>query len=93
MIKSRNEYSIETELCICFAKSNQIFVCEFVRIFCCEYKQVMPVNGVGEYTETCEYEANKIHIRFDSLQKVNKKVANISPSRKYVHTYYVYHGR
>jgi hypothetical protein len=31
-------------------------------------KQMMRINGVYEYTETCEYEANKIHIRLDSLR-------------------------
>ncbi len=39
----------------------------------CEYfeaniKRIMRINGVCEYTETCEYEAKKIHIRLDLLQ-------------------------
>ncbi len=39
----------------------------------CEYfeanmKRMMQINGVCEYAETCEYEANKIHIRLDLLQ-------------------------
>ncbi len=29
---------------------------------------------LGEYTETCEYEANKIHIRVDSLRSEKKKL-------------------
>ncbi len=66
-------------------------ICEFVRIFCSEYKQIMPINGVCEYTETCEYEANKIHIHLIRF-KANKKVTKIAPPRKYVRTYYVYHG-
>jgi hypothetical protein len=37
---------------------------------------MMRKNGVCEYTETCEYEANKIHIRLDSLRSEEKKVAN-----------------
>jgi hypothetical protein len=28
-------------------------------------KRMMRINGAGEYTNTCEYEANKIHIRLD----------------------------
>jgi hypothetical protein len=35
---------------------------------------MMRINGVCEYTETCEYEANKIHIRFDSLRSEYKKL-------------------
>jgi hypothetical protein len=29
---------------------------------------MMQINGVTEYTETCEYEANKIHIRIKKLR-------------------------
>ncbi len=32
----------------------------------------MRINGVCEYTETCEYEENKIHIRLDSLRSEKK---------------------
>ncbi len=53
--------------CICFV-SNQISVCELVRIFWSEYEANDGINGVCEYTETCAYEENKIHIRLDSLQ-------------------------
>ncbi len=31
-------------------------------------KRMMQVIGVWEYTKTCEYEMNKIHIRLDLLQ-------------------------
>jgi hypothetical protein len=61
--------------CIIFA-SNRIFACKFVRIFGSEYEQMMWINGVCKYTETCEYEANKIHIRWDSHRSEFKKVAN-----------------
>jgi hypothetical protein len=36
-------------------------------------KRLMRINGVCEYTETCEYEENKIDISFDSLQSESKK--------------------
>ncbi len=39
-------------------------------------KRMMRINGVCEYTEICEYEANKIHIRLDSLRSEQKNVAN-----------------
>jgi hypothetical protein len=64
-----DSYRIMYLFCI---KSN---ICEFVRIFSSEYKQIMPINGVCEYTETCEYEANKIHIRLIRF-KANKKVTD-----------------
>jgi hypothetical protein len=32
-------------------------------------KRMMQINGVCEYTETCEYEANKIYIRLDEANK------------------------
>jgi hypothetical protein len=32
----------------------------------------MRINGVCEYNETCDYEANKIHIRLDSLRSEKK---------------------
>jgi hypothetical protein len=35
---------------------------------------MMRINGVCEYTGTCEYEANKIHIRLDSLEANKKKL-------------------
>ncbi len=46
---------------------------EYLYANLCEYfeviiKRMMRKNGVCEYTETCEYEANKIHIRLDSLR-------------------------
>jgi hypothetical protein len=34
---------------------------------------MMRINGVCELDETCEYEANKIHIRLDSLRSEIKK--------------------
>jgi hypothetical protein len=40
-------------------------LCEF---FEANVKQMMRINGVYEYTETCEYEANKIHFRLDSFR-------------------------
>ncbi len=30
--------------------------------------RMMRINGVCEYTKTCEYKANKIHIRLDSIR-------------------------
>jgi hypothetical protein len=36
-------------------------------------KRIMRINGVGEFTETCEYETNKIHILLDSLRSELKK--------------------
>jgi hypothetical protein len=50
---------------------------EYVYANLCEYfmanmKRMMRINGVCEYTETCEYEANKIHFRLDSLQSEKK---------------------
>ena len=44
----------------------------------CEYyeanmKGMMRINGDCEYTETSEYEANKIHIRLDLLRSDRKK--------------------
>jgi hypothetical protein len=38
-----------------------------------EYKRMMWIHGVCEYTETCNYVANKIHIRF-KLRSEEKKV-------------------
>jgi hypothetical protein len=31
-------------------------------------KRMIRINGVSEYTETCEFEANKIYIRLESLR-------------------------
>jgi hypothetical protein len=53
----------------CFA-SNRIFVCEY---FEANMKRMMRITGVFEYIETCECEANKIHIHLDSVRKANKK--------------------
>ncbi len=33
---------------------------------------MMRINGVCEFTESCEYEADKIHIRLDSLRSEKK---------------------
>jgi hypothetical protein len=38
---------------------------------------MMRINGVCEYTETCNYEANKIHIRFKASKRI-KKGANMA---------------
>ena len=38
------------------------------KYFEADMKLVMRRNIVCEYTKTCEYEANKIHIRLDSLR-------------------------
>jgi hypothetical protein len=58
---------------------------EYLHANLCEYfkanmKRMMRTNGVGEYTETCGYEANKIHIRLGSLQSEYKKNANTAHS-------------
>jgi hypothetical protein len=44
------------------------------------------INGVGEYTETCEYEANKINVCLDLLRSEFKKVANRAQPNNKVHT-------
>jgi hypothetical protein len=55
--------------CICFA-INRIYLCEY---FEANIKRMMRINGVCEYTKTCEYKANKIHIRLDWLRSEEKK--------------------
>jgi hypothetical protein len=54
---------------------------EYLYANLCEYfetnmKRVMWINGVCEYTETCEYLANKIHICLDLLRSKYKKAVN-----------------
>jgi hypothetical protein len=45
-------------------KSNMLYA-NLCAYFKTNMKRMMQINGVYEYTETCEYEANKIHIRLD----------------------------
>jgi hypothetical protein len=52
---------------------------EYLYANLCEYfeanmKQMMQINCVCAYTETCEYEANKINIRLDLLRSERKKM-------------------
>jgi hypothetical protein len=41
-----------------------------------EYEANDAINGICEYTETCEYKANMIHVRLYLLRREQKKVAN-----------------
>ena len=46
----------------------EYFYANLCKYFEAKMKRMMPINGVCEYTKTCEYEANKIHIRLGSLR-------------------------
>jgi hypothetical protein len=68
----KSQANIRSEANIC---CNMYFLHEIEHLYAnlCEYleanmKRMMRKNGVCKYTETCENEANKIHIRLDSLR-------------------------
>jgi hypothetical protein len=69
---SKCEANFCSELNFCF---NMYFLHQIKYLYAnlCEYfkankEQMRRINGVCEYTETCEYEVNEIHIRLDSLR-------------------------
>ncbi len=58
--------------CICLHQIKYLYanLCEY---FEANVKRMMRINGVCEYSETCKYEANKIHIGLDSPRSELKK--------------------
>ncbi len=66
---------------------NMYFLHQIEHANLCEYfeanmKRMMQINGVCKYTETCKYEANKIHIRLDSLRSKKKIAKTAHPTKK-----------
>ncbi len=57
----------------CFA-SNRILFANLCEYFEANLLRMMRINGVCEYIEACEYEANKIHVRLDALEANKKKL-------------------
>ncbi len=50
------------------------FFVNFCKYFEENIKRVMQINGVYEYTETCHYEANKIHFHLAHFEANLKSV-------------------
>ncbi len=62
--KILSEYSLQ----MYFLHKNEYLYANLSEYFEANMKRMMRLNGVCEYTETCEYEATKINIRLDSLR-------------------------
>jgi hypothetical protein len=56
-----------------FCIKSYIFCVNLCKYFEENIKRVMQINGVYEYTETCHYEANKIHLHLAHFEANLKK--------------------
>ncbi len=64
--KILSEYSLWSECSV----QHVYFASNWISVYEAIMKRMMRINSVCEFTKTCEYEANKIHIiRLDSLRR------------------------